>query len=45
MFSDYPLACLFHAEYFLLEIRTTARQTNVDLSDKDTGGRSQKWGL
>ena len=41
---DYPLASLLHAEYFLLEIRTTARQNIMDLSAKDTGGKSYKLG-
>lgn len=42
---DYPLASLLHAEYFLLEIRTTARETNMDLWAKDTGIKSSKLGL
>lgn len=41
---DYPLASLLHAEYFLLEIRTTARQNIMDLSAKDTGRKSYKLG-
>lgn len=40
---DYPLPSLLHAEYFLLEIRTTARQNNGIYQLKTLAESQKSW--